>query len=114
MFRSGGFHVPFACTVSALQTQVTCSNAGNVSIALVEYRPSKLAADQLDYPRTVYETVVNASDDNNNKVDTVTIAAGDLDNTAVPAGSHLMIMVKGDGTSAGGTTIISVAIGLSW
>ena len=70
LFRAGGFHVPFACTVSALQTQITCNNAGNVSIALVEYRPSKLAADTNDYPRTVYETVVNASDNSNNKVDT--------------------------------------------
>jgi len=114
LFRSGGFHVPFACTVSALQTQVTCNNSGNVSIALVEYRPSDTSGDQSDYPRTVYETVVNASDNNNNKVDTVTIAAGDLDNTAVPAGSHLMIMVKGDGTSAGGTAVFSVSVGLSW
>ena len=114
LFRSGGFHVPFACTISTIQTQVTCSNAGNVSIAIVEYRPSDASGDQNDYPRTVYETVVNASDDNNNKVDTVTIATADLDATAVPAGSHIMMMVKGDSTSAGGTTIISTAIGLSW
>ena len=114
LFRSGGFHVPFACSIATIQTQVTCNNAGNVSIAIVEYRPSDASGDQNDYPRTVYETVVNASDDNNNKVDTVTIATGDLDFTAVPAGSHLMMMVKGDGTSAGGTTIISTAIGLSW
>ena len=113
-FRSGGFHVPFACTVATIQTQITCNNAGNVSIALVEYRPSDASGDQNDYPRTVYETVVNASDNTNNKVDTVTIATGDLDATAVPAGSHIMIMVKGDGTSAGGTLIVSVAIGLSW
>ena len=106
MFRSGGFHVPFACSVAIIQTQITCNNAGNVSIALVEYRPSDASGDQQDYPRTVYETVVNASDDNNNKVDTVTVDTGDLDNTAIPAGSHLMMMVKGDGTSAGGTTII--------
>ena len=83
-------------------------------MALVEYRPSDSNGDTSDYPRTVYETIVNASDDNNNKVDTVTIATGDLDYTAVPAGSHLMIMVKGDGTSAGGTLVVSVAVGLSW
>ena len=112
LFRSGGFHVPFACTVSALQTQLTCNNAGNVSIALVEYRPSKLAADTNEYPRTVYETVVNASDNNNNKVDTENGSLGGT--TAVLAGSHLMIMVKGDGTSAGGTAVFSVAVGLSW
>ncbi len=113
-FRAGGFHVPFACTVATIQTQITCNNGGNVSIAIVEYRPSDVGSDVNDYPRTVYETVVNASDNSNNKVDTVTIATGDLDETAVPAGSHLMMMVKGDGTSAGGTTIISTAIGLSW
>ena len=114
LFRSGGFHVPFACSIATIQTQVTCNNAGNVSIAIVEYRPSDASNDQNDYPRTVYETIVNASDDSNNKVDTVTIATGDLDATAVPAGSHLMMMVKGDGTSAGGTAVFSVAIGLSW
>ena len=73
-----------------------------------------MASDQNDYPRTVYETVVVASADNNNKVTSTTIATGDLDATAVPAGSHIMMMVKGDGTSAGGTTIVSVAVGLSW
>ena len=114
LFRSGGFHVPFACSIATIQTQVTCNNAGNVSIAIVEYRPSDASGDQNDYPRTVYETIVNASDDSNNKVDTVTIATGDLDATAVPAGSHLMMMVKGDGTSVGGTAVVSVAVGLSW
>tara|TARA_R100001463_G_scaffold49583_8_gene99414 strand:+ start:916 stop:2649 length:1734 start_codon:yes stop_codon:yes gene_type:complete len=114
LFRSGGFHVPFACTVSDIQAQITCNNAGNVSIALVEYKPSSASGDQNDYPRTVYETVVVASANSNNKVSSTTIATADLDSTAVPAGSHLMIMVKGDGTSAGGTAIISVAVGLSW
>jgi len=114
LFRAGGFHVPFACTVSIVQSQITCNNAGNVSVALVEYRPSDAGSDSSDYPRTVYETIVNASDNNNNKVDTVTIDSADLDETAVPAGSHLMIMVKGDGTSAGGTLVVSVAVGLSW
>ena len=114
LFRVGGFHVPFACTVSDIQAQLTCNNDGNVSIALVEYRPSAASGDTDDYPRTVYETVVVDSEDNNNKVSSTTIATGDLDNTAIPAGSHLMIMVKGDGTSAGGTAVFSVAIGLSW
>ena len=114
LFRSGGFHVPFACTVSDIQAQLTCNNDGNVSIALVEYRPSDAAGDTSDYPRVVYETVVVDSANNNNKVSSTTIATGDLDNTAIPAGSHLMIMVKGDGTSAGGTAVFSVAIGLSW
>ena len=114
LFRAGGFHVPFACTVSDIQAQITCNNAGNVSIALVEYKPSSAGGDTNDYPRTVYETVVVASENNNNKVSSTTIATADLDATAVPAGSHLMIMVKGDGTSAGGTAVISVAVGLSW
>ena len=114
LFRSGGFHVPFSCTVSSIQAQLTCNNDGNVSIALVEYRPSDAAGDTSDYPRVVYETVVVDSANNNNKVSSTTIAVGDLDNTAVPAGSHLMIMVKGDGTSTGGTAVFSVAIGLSW
>ena len=111
LFRSGSFHVPFTCTISALQTQVTCNNAGNVSIALVEYVPSD--NNITDYPRTVYETVVNASDDNNNKVDIVNGALDGAD-LVVEAGSHIMIMIKGDGTSAGGTTVFSVAVGLSW
>ena len=114
LFRSGGFHVPFACTVSGIQAQLTCNNDGNVSIALVEYRPSDAGGDANDHPRTVYETVVVDSENNNNKVSSTTIATGDLDNTAIPAGSHLMIMVKGDGTSVGGTAVFSVAIGLSW
>jgi hypothetical protein len=114
LFRSGGFHVPFSCTVSSIQAQLTCNNDGNVSIALVEYRPSDAGGDTSDYPRVVYETVVVDSANNNNKVSSTTIAVGDLDNNDVPAGSHLMIMVKGDGTTAGGTAVFSVAIGLSW
>ena len=112
LFRAGGFHVPFACTVSDIQAQITCNNDGNVSVAVVEYRPN--ADANTDYPRIVYETVVVDSENNNNKVSSTTIATGDLDNTAVLAGSHLLIMVKGDGTSAGGTLVVSVAIGLSW
>jgi len=112
LFRAGGFHVPFACTISDIQAQLTCNNDGNVSIAVVEYRPN--ADANTDYPRVVYETVVVDSENNNNKVSSTTIATGDLDNTAVLAGSHLLLMVKGDGTSVGGTAIFSVAIGLSW
>jgi len=112
LFRAGGFHVPFACTISDIQAQLTCNNDGNVSIAVVEYRPN--ADANSDYPRVVYETVVVDSENNNNKVSSTTIATGDLDNTAVLAGSHLLLMVKGDGTSVGGTAIFSVAIGLSW
>ncbi len=114
MFRSSGFHVPVACSVNAINMQVTCNNTGNVTIAVVEYRPSELAADQVDHPRTVYEEVVVASNDNNNKVKTVTVATADLDNTAVPAGSHIMIMAKGDSDSIGGKAFISAAIEIKW
>ena len=116
LFRSAGFHVPFACTVSALQVQASCSGSGggNVTVALVEYRPSTAGGDTSDYPRTVYEEVNVASNNNNNKIGTTTVDAGDLDATAIPAGSHLMIMVKGDSTTAGDTAVVSMSIGLSW
>ena len=94
--------------------QLTCNNAGNVTIAVVEYRPSEASADQVDHPRTVYEEVVVASNDNNNKVKTVAVAAADIDNTALPAGSHLMIMAKGDSDSIGGKAFISAAIEIKW
>ena len=114
--RSNGFHVPFACTVSALQVQasVNGSGGGNVTAALVEYRPSTAGGDTNDYPRTVYEEVNVAANNNNNKIATTTIAAGDLDATAVPAGSHLMIMVKGDSDTVGDLAIVSMSVGLSW
>jgi len=116
LFRSAGFHVPFACTVSALQVQASCSGSGggNVTVALVEYRPSTAGGDTSDYPRTVYEEVNVASNNNNNKIGTTTVDAGDLDATAIPAGSHLMIMVKGDSTTAGDSAVVSMSIGLSW
>jgi hypothetical protein len=114
MFRSSGFHVPVACNLNAINMQLTCNNTGNVTIALVEYRPSELAADQVDHPRTVFEEVVVASNDNNNKVKTVAVAVGDIDNTALPAGSHLMIMAKGDSDSVGGKAFISAAIEIKW
>jgi len=117
-FRANGFHVPFACTLSSLQVQVSCGGTGvaddEVTVALVEYRPSESGGDQNDYPRTVYEEVVVASNDNHNKIKTVNIADGDLDATAIPAGSHLLIMIKGDSSNAGGTAIVSLAAGLSW
>jgi len=114
MFRSAGFHVPVACSVNAINMQLTCNNAGNVTIAVVEYRPSEAGLDQVDHPRTVYEEVVVASNDNNNKVKTVTVATADLDNTAIPAGSHIMIMAKGDSDSIGGKAFISAAIEIKW
>ncbi len=115
-FRSNGFHVPFACTVSALQVQasVNGSGGGNIIAALVEYRPSTAGGDTNDYPRTVYEEVSVASNNNNSKVATTTIAAADLDATDIPAGSHLMLMVKGDSTTAGDLAVVSMSIGLSW
>ena len=114
LFRAAGFHVPVACSVNAINMQLTCNNAGNVTIAVVEYRPSEAGTDQVDHPRTVYEEVVVASNDNNNKVKTVTVATADLDNTAIPAGSHIMIMAKGDSDSIGGSTFISAAIEIKW
>tara|TARA_R100001463_G_scaffold2563_3_gene10736 strand:+ start:3319 stop:5127 length:1809 start_codon:yes stop_codon:yes gene_type:complete len=115
-FRSNGFHVPFACTVSALQVQasVNGSGGGNIVAALVEYRPSTASGDTNDYPRTVYEEVTVASNNNNNKVATTTIDAADLDATVIPAGSHLMLMVKGDSTTSGDLAVVSMSIGLSW
>ena len=114
MFRSAGFHVPVACNLNAINMQVTCNNTGNITIALVEYRPSELAADQVDHPRTVFEEVVVASNNNNNKVKTVAVAVGDIDNTALPAGSHLMIMAKGDSDSIGGKAFISASVEIKW
>jgi len=114
LFRASGFHVPVACSVNAINMQLTCNNAGNVTIAVVEYRPSEAGTDQVDHPRTIYEEVVVASNNNNNKVKTVTVATADLDNTAIPAGSHIMIMAKGDSDSIGGKAFISAAIEIKW
>ena len=114
LFRASGFHVPVACSVNAINMQLTCNNAGNVTIAVVEYRPSEAGTDQVDHPRTIYEEVVVASNNNNNKVKTVTVATADLDNTAIPAGSHIMIMAKGDDQTIGGKAFISAAIEIKW
>ena len=117
-FRSGGFHVPFACTISTIQVQATITGAtstgGNIVVAIAEYRPSDLGGDQNDYPRTVYEEVTVLASDNANKVKSTTIATGDLDATAIPAGSHLILMIKGDSDTASATAIVSASIGLSW
>jgi len=117
-FRSGGFHVPFACTVSTIQVQATINSAtstgGNIVVAIAEYRPSDLSGDQNDHPRTVYEEVTVLASDNANKVKSTTIATGDLDATAIPAGSHLILMIKGDSDTASATAIVSASIGLSW
>ena len=117
-FRSGGFHVPFACTVSTIQVQATINGAtstgGNIVVAIAEYRPSDAGGDQNDYPREVYEEVTVLASDNANKVKSTTIATGDLDATAIPAGSHLILMIKGDSDTASATAIVSASIGLSW
>ena len=114
LFRAGGFHVPFACEISSLHIQTTCNNAGDYTIALVEYVPSNAGGDTSDYPRTVYVEEVITSLDNNNKTDSTTVDTTAFSENTVNAGSHLMIMVKGDSTTASGTLVVSVAIGLSW
>ena len=114
LLQAHGFHVPFACTVGPIQVQVACGNAGNISVALVEYVPSNASGDQSDYPRTIHETVVVVGAANINKTNTVDVTAANVDNKTIAAGSHLLIMVKGDGTSAGGTAIIRASIGLAW
>ena len=115
LFRGGGFHVPFACTIETIQVQgsINGSGGGNATVAIVEYRPSKLAADQNDYPRTVYDEIDLASNNNNNKIETVTVTSG-FDATSVPAGSHLAIMVKGDTDTTGDDLFCSVSIEISW
>ena len=116
LFRSAGFHVPVACNLNAINMQVTCnsSSSGNITVAIVEYVPSELAADTNDHPRTIFEEVVVASSENNNKVKTVAVAVGDIDNKPVAAGSHIMIMVKGDSSSTGSKAFISAAIEIKW
>jgi hypothetical protein len=116
LFRSVGFHVPIACNLNAINMQVTCnsSSSGNITVAIVEYVPSELAADTNDHPRTIFEEVVVASSENNNKVKTVAVAVGDINNTSVAAGSHIMIMVKGDSSTTGSKAFISAAIEIKW
>ena len=114
LLQAHGFHVPFTCEVGPIQVQVACGNAGNISVALVEYVPSNAAGNQNDYPRTIHETVVVVGTGNLNKVNTVDVTAANVDNKTIAAGSHLLIMVKGDGTSAGGTAIIRTSVGLAW
>jgi len=114
--KAGGFHVPVACVMNSIQVQaaVNGSGGGNITVAIVEYRPSEHADDRDDYPRTVYEEVVVASNNNASKIKTVSVASGALDNTAIPAGSHLLIMVKGDSDTDGDTAQVSVAIEIRW
>ncbi len=114
LFRAGGFHVPFACEISSLHIQTTCNNAGDYTVALVEYVPSNAGGDTQDYPRTVYVEETITSENNNNKTDSTTVDTTAFSENTVNAGSHLMIMVKGDGTTASGTLVVSVAVGLSW
>ena len=116
LFRSVGFHVPVACNLNAINMQVTCnsSSSGNITVAIVEYVPSELAADTNDHPRTIFEEVVVASSENNNKVKIVAVAVGDINNTSVAAGSHIMIMVKGDSSTTGSKAFISAAIEIKW
>jgi hypothetical protein len=115
LFRSAGFHVPVACNLNTINMQVTCNpSSGNITVAIVEYVPSELAADTNDHPRTIFEEVVVASSENNNKVKTVAVAEGDINNKPVAAGSHIMIMVKGDSSSSGSKAFISAAIEIKW
>ena len=116
--RARGFHVPFACEIDSIQVQASINNAGGSSggtmtVAVVEYRPSEASGDQNDYPRTIYDEVDIDATGNNNKVKTVSVTSG-FDATTVPAGSHIMIMAKGDSDAVGDLAIVSVAIGLKW
>ena len=112
--KAGGFHVPVACVINSIQVQaaVNGSGGGNVTVAVVEYRPSEHADDRTDYPRTVYEETDVASNNNASKIKTVSVAS--LGDTAIPAGSHLLIMVKGDSDTDGDTAQVSVAIEITW
>jgi len=112
--KAGGFHVPIACVIDSIQVQaaVNGSGGGNITVAIVEYRPSEHADDRDDYPRTVYEEVVVASNNNASKIKTVNVTSPT--NTAIPAGSHLLIMVKGDSDTDGDTAQVSAAIEITW
>ena len=114
LFRSSSFHVPFTCTISALQVQasVNGSGGGNVTIALAEYRPSETGGNTNDYPRTVFVEADVGSNNNNNKIKTVDVE--EFDATEVTAGSHIMMMIKGDSDTSGDLAVVSASIGLSW
>ena len=122
LFRGAGFHVPHACEITDLQIQSTCKGGSGDSendvytIALVEYRPSNLAADTNDYPRTVYCEESIASLDHNNKIVTTNVDTTAFSENTIAAGSHLQIFVKGDtdSVSVGAAVQFSVSIKLEW
>jgi len=111
-FLAGGFHVPIACTLDSIQVQATVNGSGDgdVTVAVVEYRPSDHADNRQDYPRTVYEEVVVGSNNHADKVETVNVALAAIATPAIAAGSHLLIMVKGDGDTDGDTAVVSVSM----
>jgi hypothetical protein len=83
-----------------------------MTVAVVEYRPSELGGDQSDYPRTVFHEVDIDATDNNNKIKTVSVSSPS--NTAIPAGSHLLLMAKGDSDVVGDKAHISVAMKITY
>tara|TARA_R110002020_G_scaffold155838_1_gene337177 strand:- start:332 stop:1174 length:843 start_codon:yes stop_codon:yes gene_type:complete len=120
-WRGAGFHVPFACTVSDLQVQASVSGTGggNVTVALVEYQPH--VSNTSMTAATIYEQVNVTALNHANKVGTTNgslsgpvDASGSAASLAVAAGSHLMLMIAGDASTAGDTAIVSASIGLSW
>ena len=114
MFRAASFHVPFECTLSvaSFQASVNGSGGGNVTVALVEYRPSEAGGDTNDYPRTVFVETNVGSNNNNNKIKSVEV--DEFSATTLPAGSHLMMMLKGDSSTVGDLAVVSASVALSW
>jgi hypothetical protein len=115
LFRASGFHFPFACVLDSIQYQATVNNSsggtqGNITVALVQYVPRETGTN--DYFRATYDEQEIVGIGTNNRVKTVDVSSPGV--TAIAAGSHMMLMFKGDSDSVGDTAVISVAMKITY
>ena len=115
LFRASGFHFPFACVLDSIQYQATVNNSsggsqGDITVALVQYVPRETGTN--DYFRETYDEQAIVGIGTNNRVKTVDVSSPG--ETAIAAGSHMIIMFKGDADSVGDTAVISVAMKITY
>ena len=110
-FRIGQVAESQAGEIQSGTLQVTSTDAETFVVALVKYTPTPSTADV--YPTVLFEqSVVGLSSDN--KVNSYTLDVGTFTNTAIAAGDHIFLMIKGTGAEVGQTVYANVSIEIGY
>tara|TARA_Y100001938_G_C8057274_1_gene415166 strand:- start:469 stop:1116 length:648 start_codon:yes stop_codon:yes gene_type:complete len=109
-FRAGGYMARANGVISSARLQITNNNSANdFVVAMVKWSPD--VAVITSYPVVLFEKTVNGQSSASKIVSygLSSTVAGEFVNTAITAGDHIMLMIKGIDVEGEGDLVFAVA-----